>query len=350
MHKTTRAICLVVIGAGTAWSCGPTTKTAETASTQKALALHGQAELEFEPHYLHRANGRLETSKPMRHPWPYEPLSMGHTISSYQNYGGSPYFHHGLDIRGDAGTDVLAAAGGEVVNIENYVLGNPAYWEVAILDEQGFLWQYHHVDRQSIPESIERAHETGEPIEAGTKIGEIYYWPVETFGERFHHIHLNVLDAEGRYLNGLRFLEPLADEQSPQIEEAGLLKNGRRHAGREVSGRYSLYAKVHDLIQHDRFVLPPYRLAYRIDGGQTHTVWQFDDLPGGRNKERFVEDVFVPSLTCGNYRCRELTIDLGFKRDGAAEFPQSAGAHEVTIIAEDFAGNRTTRTFDWSVQ
>src|SRR5688500_15621489 len=106
-------------------------------------SLHGEAERRLNPAVASLATGRLPTGRPLRHPWPVTVLSIGHTSASYQNYGGSPYFHHGLDVRADAGSDVLAAAGGKVVNIENYG-GSAAYWEVAILDDEGFLWQYHH--------------------------------------------------------------------------------------------------------------------------------------------------------------------------------------------------------------
>ena len=50
-------------------------------------------------------------------------LSIGHTSASYQNYSGDyrqAYFHHGLDIRANAGQEVFASAGGKVVNIEDY--------------------------------------------------------------------------------------------------------------------------------------------------------------------------------------------------------------------------------------
>ena len=42
----------------------------------------------------------------------------------------------------------------QVVNIENYQPGNSLYWEVAILDPEGYVWQYHHIDRNTIPQSI----------------------------------------------------------------------------------------------------------------------------------------------------------------------------------------------------
>src|SRR5690606_28305682 len=109
------------------------------------------------------------------------------------------------------------------------------YWEVAIEDEAGFIWQYHHVDRDSIPQNIWNAFRSAGSVPAGTKLGEVYYWPAVTFGERFHHIHLNVLGKGGRYQNPFHFLERLADHEAPEIAEVGILKNGRKWGSSTVS-------------------------------------------------------------------------------------------------------------------
>ncbi len=68
------------------------------------------------------------------HPWPFPLLSIGHNMQSFQDYGGSPYWHDGLDIRSVIDQPMYASACGKVVNIANYQPGNPKYWEIAILD------------------------------------------------------------------------------------------------------------------------------------------------------------------------------------------------------------------------
>ena len=45
------------------------------------------------------------------------------------------------------------------------------------------MWQYHHVDEDSIPQAIHDAYKSGEKIAAGSKVGEIFYWTVTSFGE-----------------------------------------------------------------------------------------------------------------------------------------------------------------------
>ncbi|NLB18828.1 MAG: hypothetical protein GX825_08915, partial [Syntrophomonadaceae bacterium] len=126
--------------------------------------------------------------------WPFTFVQMGHAIQSYQNYSSgtsSAYFHHGIDMIAPNGTEVYTRSGGQVVNIENYQSGNDLYWEVAILDAEGYVWQYHHIDRNSIPQIIHTRFAewkanpaTGGYVPPNTHIGDIVYWPVVSFGYR----------------------------------------------------------------------------------------------------------------------------------------------------------------------
>jgi murein DD-endopeptidase MepM/ murein hydrolase activator NlpD len=95
-------------------------------------------EQKHQPAYISLATATPASSIYEKSPWPVTVKSIGHNTASYQNYGSEPYFHHGLDIRADAGSEVVPSASGQVVNISNYGPG-PAYWEVAILDNAGFL-------------------------------------------------------------------------------------------------------------------------------------------------------------------------------------------------------------------
>lgn len=305
---------------------------------------HEEAERNYKPAYLEIAQGDLNKRILRdRHPWPVSVLSIGHTMASYQNYSfvSQAYFHHGLDIRAEAGSDVIASAGGKVVNIENYMPGDDAYWEVAILDKEGFIWQYHHIDKHSIPKAIHQAYQTQSFIPAGTKIGEVYFWKVVTFGERFHHIHLNILGKNKEYLNPFSFLEILPDSRSPEIAEFHYLKS---------KNNYSIGVHLRDWILSDVFVVPPYQIEVAIDGGAPFTVWKFDRLPGGSDNEKFVNQFFVPRLACGNYQCRKPVIDLGFNKTGKQVFPLSRGRHHLDLWVTDYAGNKNHQTYDWDVK
>ncbi len=313
-------------------------------------------EAAYQPDYLHLATGDLSAlEQAPNYAWPYNLLSIGHTMASYQNYGSTPYFHHGIDGRSDAGNPVYATSGGQVVNVENYTPGNDLYWEVAILDPDGFLWQFHHIEVSSIPQAIwdkfaeyQANPATGGFIPANTYIGNVVYWTVITYGERFNHIHLNILDGGGNYVNGFAFLSPLNDTQVPEIQAVGLYQNGAILAGNQVSGNYNLYVRVRDLILHNQFYVPPYDLTVAIDGGPAQTVWRFDNLPGGGDRYAYVSQFFV-SPTCGNYSCRDFYIDLGFVPGGARAFPTNGGTHSAVVTARDYAGNETSQTYTWTV-
>ncbi|MCO4782331.1 MAG: M23 family metallopeptidase [Candidatus Cloacimonetes bacterium] len=313
---------------------------------------HEDIEQYNNPPYLDQAKGDLnklsKTAK--KYQWPFQILSIGHSIASYQNYGSNPYFHHGLDIRGDAGTIVKASRGGKVIAVRNYHTGGPLYWEVAILDKDGFIWQYHHIDHRSIPKNVKDAYQNKTSIKAGTSIGKIVRWPVSANGERYHHVHLNVLAANGHFVNPFLFLETLKDQKAPEVIKIGLLNRARRPIkATKIHGNYGLYVETQDLILHDKFYVPPYSISYKINDGDEKLFWKFDSIPGEDNINKYVHDFYVPSGTCGNYRCRKILLDLGFSKESKTQFPQEAGQYHIDVFVSDFAGNKHQKGFDFEV-
>jgi subtilisin-like proprotein convertase family protein len=291
--------------------------------------------------------------------WPYEVVQMGHAIQSYQNYSSgtsSAYFHHGIDMIAPDGTPVYTRSGGQVVNIENYRPGNALYWEVAILDPEGYVWQYHHIDQPTIPQLIydKFAEWQADPVNGGyvppdTHIGDIIYWPVITFGYRFNHIHLNILADGDAYLNTMEFHTPLVDDQIPEIQEIGLLNGDTVLSGTSASGNYGLYVRARDLFMSPVYYLPPHKTEFAIDGGEWVTVWEFHDLPGGSDDQAYVNDFFVPNYTLGNYNDRDFYIDLGFTTSGQRAFPSEPGQHTIQVRVWDYNGNSDTDSFTWTV-
>ena len=186
------------------------------------------------------------------------------------------------------GTQVYTRSGGQVVNVENYQPGNDLYWEVAVLDPEGYIWQYHHIDKNTIPQAIKDAFAayqanptTGGFIAPNTYIGNIVYWTVVSYNKRFNHIHLNILGAGGAYMNGFAFHTPLADTVAPVLTTIGLLKNNTVQTGNSITGDYGLYVRAKDLVLDDVYYLPPYKANFSVDGGPVTTVWEFANLPGG---------------------------------------------------------------------
>ncbi len=292
--------------------------------------------------------------------WPFNvSFTLGHAIQSYQNYSSgtsAAYFHHGIDIMAPNGTDVFNRSGGQVVNVENYQPGNDLYWEVAVLDPEGYIWQYHHIDKNTIPQAIKDkfAEYQADPVNGGfispnTYIGDIVYWTVTSFGKRFNHIHLNILAAGSAYVNPFEFHTPLNDTAAPLLQTIGLLKNNTVQTVTTITGVYGLYVRAKDLVLDDVYYLPPYQVDFSIFGGPVTTAWEFANLPGGASDTAYVNDYYVAPPTCGNYSCREFYIDLGFTTAGQRAFPAANGSHAVNVTVYDYAGNSTSGSFTWTV-
>lgn len=279
------------------------------------------------------------------HSWPFPLLSIGHNMQSYQDYGGSPYWHDGLDIRSKQDEKIFAAAGGKIVNIENYVRGNPLYWEVAILDKEGFVWKYHHVDKKSIPAEIK----VGAVIPDGTYIGNVVRWSVTTYGELYHHLHLLVVAKDQQYINPFLMMEPLTDTKAPIIKKIGLAKNHKPIDGDKISGPHSLYLEASDLVLHDKFILPPHKISYKIDGGEEKVVWEFINLPGGKSDTDYINDFYLEG-TWGNYDFRRFYFNLFFTKEKPRRtMVLPPGTHTVEVTVEDIVGNETSESYQWQV-
>lgn len=316
-----------------------------------------QIEQSWKPDYIPLATGDPHVfGRHGVYAWPFALDSIGWNMQSYQGYGGTPYFHHGMDMMKTYGTMVYNRSGGQVINIENYQPGMELYWEVAILDPDGYIWQYHHIDSNTIPEYIwdkyaqyQANPATGGFVPPDTYIGNIIEWPVWSFGKQFNHIHLNILAAGGVYVNGFAFHLPLPDTAGPQIQSVGLLQNGQPYTGNTIEGNYSLYVQANDLILDDVFYLPPWKIAFSVDGGPLHTTWQFDTLPGGPDDTAYLDDFYVVPPTCGNYECRDFYIDLGFIPDSQFVFPDTGGQHTIAVTVSDYAGSSATQAYTYTV-
>jgi hypothetical protein len=269
-----------------------------------------QIEQAWKPDYLKLATGDPKLLDHGIYAWPFDLNSIGWSMQSYQNYGGTPYFHHGMDMMKMWGTNVYNRSGGQVINIENYNPGWNLYWEVAVLDPYGYIWQYHHIDEPTIPDFIYQkyAEYLADPINGGfippdTYIGNIVEWPVWSYYDYFNHIHLNILAAGGVYVNGFEFHNPLDDTVGPEIQAVGLLKNGQIYGGNTIEGDYSLYVHARDLILDQYYYLPPWEITFSVDGGPVQTTWRFDTLPGGASDTAYLDDFYVVPPTCGDYEC-----------------------------------------------
>jgi hypothetical protein len=284
-----------------------------------------------------------------QHPWPFALLSIGNNMQSFQYYGGAPYWHDGLDIRSLPQQPIFAAAGGKVVNIQNYNPGNELYWEIAILDDEGFVWKYHHVDSTTIPAEIQKAFKGRSKVASGALLGNVVKWPVTSFGEVYHHLHLLVVAKDGQYINPFLLMEPLADTSAPIITKIGIAKDHQPIDGNQVSGAHALFLEASDLVLHKKFILPPHRISYKLDGADEKLVWEFINLPSAKNDADFIQDFYMTG-TCGNYGCRKFIFNLNFtQKEPRKTMRLDPGTHQVEVFVEDMVGNKASESFQWKV-
>jgi murein DD-endopeptidase MepM/ murein hydrolase activator NlpD len=130
-------------------------------------------------------------------PWPIAPNSqhpVGNTYGEYQNYGGAPYPHPGIDCLGSPNQPVYAVHSGVVKAV--LTTGGDWYWRVAISDSvtsgtsRGYL--YAHLNQSSITVHV------GDMVQVGQQIGTLVEWP----GWNFTHTHFTVVEDTGTTWDG----------------------------------------------------------------------------------------------------------------------------------------------------
>jgi hypothetical protein len=209
--------------------------------------------------------------------WPFDPgnvpLPLGNSYGEYQNYGGSPYFHPGIDIFQPAETPVFAVKSG----IVKAVLTTSAelHWRVAVGDSAGISpcdgWLYAHLDRNTIQVQV------GDTVQEGDWLGNLVYWPISNF----HHCHFVKIRNSGMpwqsnwqfIANPLDELIPNTDATAPVIENAlgsnkfAFCQNNTHtyfSSGQSLFGDVDIIAKIYDKIGDPYWRLTPHKIEYSI--------------------------------------------------------------------------------------
>jgi len=282
--------------------------------------------------------------------WPLssEPIRVMNTLSTLQHYGPKAGFHHGLDLRKAAGTPVFAPVTGKVSTGYYYRRKTPYTYEVAVKTKEGRRWEFHHLAPDTVPEAVEEKAAAGGTVEAGELLGRIYDASAMDIPP---HVHINVVGADGYYLNPLRFLPPLPDETAPTIRGV-YLESGKGDAVR-LGERTEVAPASHELVLDAYDLLPPsqlkqalYALEVSLDG-QRIGGFRFDRLP----RKDFLEGVSVV------YRLELLPLADGktlgnrVEEQGPRRFlyavpvdladAEPGHTLRLRIRATDFAGNAT---------
>jgi hypothetical protein len=209
--------------------------------------------------------------------WPIKPLAtphpLGNSYGEYQYYGGSPYYHPGIDVMGAAGDSVFAVKAGYVKAV--LTTSASLHWRVAVGDSaapvlcDGYL--YAHLALSSIQVAV------GDTVADGQYLGQLVAWPVA----EFHHLHFVKIRQESEpwssdwmfIHNPLDYLVNINDIWPPEFVTLGngsvaafYPNNGSTYfaPGDTLSGAVDFLVSVRDIVGAPEWYLTPYQVAYRF--------------------------------------------------------------------------------------
>lgn len=159
--------------------------------------------------------------------WPLSPQNSTHALGNnwgeYQNYGGAPYLHPGIDVMGiTVGNPVYAVQRGIV---KAWLTTSADYhWRLAIADtnlsaDSVEAWLYAHIDPYRTHKNV------GDVVNAGDQIGYLVEWPVTGF-DHCHFARIKDIGAVWNTAdwafvqNPLAIITPYADTAHPLFESA----------------------------------------------------------------------------------------------------------------------------------
>ena len=283
-------------------------------------------------------------------------FSVMNTISTLQFYGDKAGFHHGLDLQASAGTKFVAPVRGVVDTRYYYRIQSPYTYEVSIQTEDGYLWQFHHLDPASIPPEIERLAQNGGTVEPGVLLGEVY--DASSLGI-FPHVHINLIDSENYYNNPWQFLPSPDDTQAPTIRGVYVINENNQVVSEiDKSGKYTLVVDAIDMIPPSEIGQSVYALEVFIcpseeDNCAKSTLLssvKFDKLPGQNDFISGAEEVYQIEpiqITKGSQIANQIKPEQPRRFLFNFPLPEEIiiGGNQLNlqVILSDFVGNQTSR-------
>lgn len=301
-------------------------------------------------------------------PWPVKFADASHAVAqnyvNFQEYDANEsYFHGGCDLRSPGNSDVVASVGGTLEGgFYGYVTNadgsmekqwqpwsgrgkHDPYFELAIVTDDGYRFEYHHVDSEKLPPATIAALNAGSArVTAGTVIGKVNAWAFAF--EIYAHIHYNIIRSDGLRMNPEFFSVSTPDHTAPSIQGVyGLTKTGRTISiknGDTISDELEeivvATTESHDL---DAYVQTPPFASIAFEDGVSF-AWDFrQSLQTQEGKFPAIWSVFKKNLTLPNGGSLWTSGQYG-QGLSLIRLPVSAGAAGAfTIAIGDTAGNQS---------
>lgn len=230
-------------------------------------------------------------------PWPIEfqddSHTLGNVMAQYQPFG-KPYFHGGIDIRTVGGKMTRTPVAGRLEaghysystnddgSMEKFwkpwpQQGDSTYFEVAVVTDDGFRFEFHHINRSTLPRKIvDMLNAGGGRVEVGTEVGAAISW----MGQDYDHIHYNIVAPSGVRINPEHASALLTDTMAPEISDAAVVSaNGTVSSfgtGRLSEVPSAIVVAVQDHLDHNVYDHPPTFARLTFANGM-QSSWDFTE-------------------------------------------------------------------------
>lgn len=255
-------------------------------------------------------------------PWPVQFADSKHTIGNsmpqYQNYSNEAYYHEGADLRVAPSQRVVAPVDGFLQgDYYTYVTdpntgedkkytkpfadgGDDLYFEITIKTAEGLQLEFHHVSPDDLPNNIsDMVLRGGGQIRKGEVLGTTAVWPNSRYGERYDHIHYNLIAPNGVYLNPEFFSVGLPDKILPVIRNIFAIYKDRKVEvlNNSLKGMPSeLVVSVIDMKGENIYPLPPVSVSAEW-AANGKVGWEFSQvLLNSLGKFPDIREVFARNL------------------------------------------------------
>jgi murein DD-endopeptidase MepM/ murein hydrolase activator NlpD len=328
---------------------------------------------------------------PLSHPekkleklsWPIELIREKHqfigNMHQIQTYTNPAYYHAGVDILAKRDQLIRTPVSGiieagyysytddyygntekfflplkEVLENEKEIPWGKAYFEIAVTDRFGTRYEFHHADSEDIPPVIlDKILSGNQTVEAGDIVGKVYDWNIKKGKIETRHLHYNIINKQGHYLNPFRYSKEVFDYKKPIItniyatEKSPCYKapylNEFKNSPLETNGE--IIVRTLDTINESSFSQAPVLIEAKFENGESFK-WDFrDNLINPKTfKRHHIRDVYLFS------KCnRKLGTEFRASRNHDFFFripvkENYSGKIEITVF--DQSMNFTTKTIE----
>jgi hypothetical protein len=219
------------------------------------------------------------------------------------------------------------------------------YFELAVVTPDGYRFELHHVDSETLPQvTLDALKKGGVTLPAGTVVGHVNAWAFSP--EQYPHVHYNIVAPDGVRLNPEYYSVAVPDHEAPTIHGVyALMNTGNSVAvsasGSVPAGALEIIVAATDRHDGDAYVQTPPYIELALDSG-AKLGWDFRrTLQGPDGHFPDIRKTFISDISLENGTTLETFGQYG---EGLFlfRFPVDERMHgEFKITVGDTAGNQS---------